>query len=175
MEHLLVLRHAKSDWSDFGLSDFERPLAPRGLKDAPMMGEMVREMDMVPDKIISSPARRAKETAELFAKGAGFKGDLIFEEHLYGGTAETYRKIISACSGSQTVMLIGHNPVIEEFVGVMCTGHVSTPVRMPTAALACLELTAPAISEIYPGSGMLKWFLIPKMLKKIRGGQGSVS
>lgn len=175
MEHLLVLRHAKSDWSGFGMSDFERPLAPRGLKDAPMMGETARAIGMVPDKIVCSPARRAKETAELFAEGAGFRGDLVFEENLYGGSAETYRKTISAYSGAQTVMLIGHNPVIEEFLGVMCSGHVSSPVRMPTAALACLELTSPVISEIYAGSGMLKWFLIPKMLKKIRDGHGSVS
>ncbi|MFU8859340.1 MAG: SixA phosphatase family protein [Cyclonatronaceae bacterium] len=175
MEHLLVLRHAKSDWSDFGKSDFERPLAPRGLKDAPMMGETVRSMGMTPDKIVCSPARRAKETAELFAKGAAFKGELVFEDDLYGGSAEICRKIVSAYSGTQTVLLIGHNPVIEEFLGVMCSGHVSAPVRMPTAALACLELTAPAIGEVYPGSGVLKWFLIPKMLKKILDGHGSVS
>jgi phosphohistidine phosphatase len=168
MENLLVFRHAKSDWSHFGLSDFDRPLAPRGLRDAPLMGETLKTMEMVPDRIVCSPAKRARETAGLFAEAAGFRGDLVIEDDLYGGSGETYRKIISGHSAYRLVMVIGHNPVIEEFIGIICNGHVSAPVLMPTAALACLEMTAPATGEIYPGSGVLKWHLIPKLIKKIR-------
>ena len=70
MKLLTLLRHAKSDWSAPYRSDFERPLKARGRRDAPLMGEYIANLDLVPDLIVSSPAERARQTAELFAEAA---------------------------------------------------------------------------------------------------------
>lgn len=175
MKQLLLLRHAKSDWNNIDLSDFDRPLAPRGLKDAPLMGQMAKSLDVVPDKIISSPALRAKETVELFSRAAGFGGEIIYEKKLYAGSPEIYRKVVSMHSGTGILMLVGHNPVMEEFLGMICTGHNTIPAIMPTSGFACVDIDNPAIKEIYPGSGHLKWFLAPGIIRKITGSPGTVS
>jgi phosphohistidine phosphatase len=173
MKQLLVLRHAKSDWDDASIKDFDRPLAPRGLRDAPLMGRMAKILDVVPDRIISSPAMRAKQTAEIFAESSGFNGEITYEKKLYGGSPEIYRSIISSNNDAGLLLLIGHNPVIEEFLGLITTGHNSSPIVMPTAGLACLNISNPVIREIYPGSGQLSWFMNPRMLNKIAGNAGS--
>ena len=74
MKTILLMRHAKSNWDDADLDDFDRPLAKRGLEDAPRMGKTLAKLGCLPDTIVSCTACRALQTAELFAKGAGWKG-----------------------------------------------------------------------------------------------------
>ena len=80
MKTVLILRHAKSDWGDPGKADFDRPLAKRGLEDAPRMGEVLARFECVPDRILASPAQRAKQTAELVAKACGYQKSIQWED-----------------------------------------------------------------------------------------------
>ena len=73
MKSVLILRHAKSEWGNPGQADFDRPLAKRGLEDAPRMGQVLARFNYVPDRILSSPAQRARQTAELVAQACGYQ------------------------------------------------------------------------------------------------------
>jgi len=82
MKTLLVLRHAKSSWDDPALGDHERPLNKRGRRDAPRMGELVREYGLIPDVVISSDAVRARRTAEAVAEAARYAGEILLDPSL---------------------------------------------------------------------------------------------
>ena len=138
MKTLLILRHAKSSWSDPALDDHERPLNTRGRRDAPRMGDLVRERGLIPDVIISSDAVRARLTAEAAAEAARYPGEILVDPRLYGASPRdilaVLRTIREAKAG--TVMIVGHNPGLEELV-VQLTGEQQD---LPTAALAHIEL-----------------------------------
>src|SRR6202008_3755939 len=85
-----LMRHAKSDWNQPGVEDFERPLNDRGFEDAPRMGKALARAEIVPDRVVASPARRAQQTAELVAKGCGFAGNISWEAELYGAPGSTW-------------------------------------------------------------------------------------
>ena len=169
MKHILLLRHAKSSWDEPGLDDFDRPLAKRGIKDAPRMGAFVEKCGYVPDHIISSPAKRAKQTASLFSESAGIESRGIQrEEDFYYGSAFDYLEAIQKSSEDyETIMVVGHNPKIEEAVSILCSDQRSYPVRMPTAALVCVEHPAMKWSQVKEGTARIKWMVIPKLLKKL--------
>jgi phosphohistidine phosphatase len=169
MKHVLLLRHAKSSWDEPGLDDFDRPLAKRGMKDAPRMGAFVKKSGLVPDLIISSTAKRAKQTSRLFSESAGIENrDIQWEEDFYFGSAFDYLEAVQRSSGDlETIMLVGHNPKIEEAVSLLCSDQRSYPVRMPTAALVCVEHPAMKWSQLKEGTARIKWMVIPKLLKKL--------
>jgi phosphohistidine phosphatase len=137
MKQLLVLRHAKSSWKDSTLSDFNRPLNERGKKDAPRMGKLLSKMDLVPDLIIASAAKRAKLTAEAVSLSSGYEGDILETQDLYMGMPEDYIAVLNQVPDIYTrVLVVGHNPGIEDFVEDLTDQWH----RMPTAALAYIEL-----------------------------------
>ncbi|MCO6509683.1 MAG: histidine phosphatase family protein [Aridibacter famidurans] len=159
MKTLLVLRHAKSSWDYPELPDFERPLNKRGEKAAPYMGELMRSKGLVPDVIVSSPAKRAKTTARLAAEAGGFDAELEFDERVYGAGANTLAYIIADFEDSaDTAMIVGHNPGFEDLVGALTGEHP----RFPTAALAVIDLEISVWSETERGKGMLRELFIPK-------------
>jgi phosphohistidine phosphatase len=138
MENLLVLRHAKSSWSDPALDDHERPLSKRGQRDGLRMGELVREHRLTPDVIISSDAVRARLTAEAVAEEARYEGEILLDRRLYiaspAGILAVLRAVRETKAG--TVMIVGHNPGLEELVEHL-TGEQQD---LPTAALARIVL-----------------------------------
>jgi phosphohistidine phosphatase len=145
MKSLLILRHAKSSWSQAGLADFERPLNDRGKADAPRVGRLIRRQGVMPDLIISSAARRAIATAERVAQAAGCEASLEVSTSLYHGGPEAYLEALRQVAGDpQRIMVVGHNPVLEE-LGERLTGRGET---MPTAALAQVELPIDSWSEL---------------------------
>jgi phosphohistidine phosphatase len=136
MKTLLIMRHAKSSWADSSLSDFERPLNERGQRDAPRMGQWLIEHELVPQLIISSPANRAKTTAEIVAQNADYGGDIQFREQLYHGTPRDYVSVLKLVSATnEVVMVVGHNPGLENLVERL-TGDFE---RMPTSAIAQIK------------------------------------
>jgi phosphohistidine phosphatase len=169
MKYILLLRHAKSSWDDPTLEDFDRPLAKRGLKDAPRMGAFARKTGYAPDLIISSPAERARQTAKLFSAKAGLDENKIqWNKDLYYGSASDYLEAIKHCGDEvDTAMLVGHNPKIEETVSLFCGRGNSYSAKMPTAALVCIEHPAVAWEQIRSGTGRMKWMVIPKLIKKL--------
>jgi phosphohistidine phosphatase len=138
MKTLLVLRHAKSSWDEPGLDDHERPLSPRGEKDAPRMGRLIRDEGLSPELIISSDAERARLTAEAMADAADYTWTILLERRLYhAGPAEiidVLRKVVE--HELATVMIVGHNPALEELVAKV-TGERED---LPTAALVKIAL-----------------------------------
>jgi phosphohistidine phosphatase len=139
MKTLLILRHAKSSWKDPNLPDHDRPLNKRGKHDAPRMGKLLKEEDLIPDLIISSTAARAKKTAELVAKACKYKGEEIsLNQSLYGAEPAGYLKILQELSDKdKAVLVVGHSPSVEETVEVLTD---SADVIMPTCALANISL-----------------------------------
>ena len=159
MKSLLLLRHAKSSWDDASLSDFERPLNERGRRTAPFMGELMKQRGVSPDIIVSSPAERAKETATLVKESAGIAAEIRFDPSIYEASPDDLRKVVSALDDKYiTAMLVGHNPGIEAFIHFL-TGH---PERMPTAALAVIELEIEKWNEIAESLGRLVSVIRPK-------------
>lgn len=137
MKTLLLLRHAKSSWQDPGLEDHDRPLNPRGLRDAPRMGQLLRDRDLLPDLILCSSARRAQETAERVLESSGYDGELQIRRDLYHAGPATCLEVLGDLPEEiECVLLIGHNPGLEEVLDRLAGRYE----RMPTAALAHLAL-----------------------------------
>lgn len=136
MKTLLILRHAKSSWKFSDLSDHDRPLNRRGKRDAPRMGKILKERELVPDLVISSSATRAKDTASAVAKHSGYKGRRIKFESLYAAEPAAYLAVLRELDDNyQRVLIVGHNPGVEELVE-MLTGEIHI---IPTCTLAQVE------------------------------------
>lgn len=137
MKTFMVMRHAKSSWSNAALSDHNRPLNDRGKQDAPRMGRLLVNEDLVPDAIVASTAVRAADTADLVALAAGFEGEIVYSRQLYHAGPEAYLAMARTLPETTArVLMIGHNPGLEELVEDL-SGHAE---RMPTAALAVFQV-----------------------------------
>jgi phosphohistidine phosphatase len=143
---LLILRHAKSSWDDPALDDRERPLNARGEQDAPRIGQLAREQGLTAELIISSDAVRARLTAEAMADATGYRGEILLDPRLYHATAA---EILTALRDAAerdvaTVMVVGHNPGLEELLAQL-TGE---PDDLPTTALARIALPIDQWSDL---------------------------
>ncbi|UCF26874.1 MAG: histidine phosphatase family protein [Chloroflexota bacterium] len=137
MKTLLILRHAKSSWKNLSLADIDRPLNKRGKRDAPRMGALLLEEDLVPDLIISSPAVRARKTAKAVSNNSGYEGKIEIQPDFYPGDPDSFiEAFYSIPDKFDRVMVVAHNPGLEELLYVL-TGESA---RMPTSALAQVTL-----------------------------------
>jgi phosphohistidine phosphatase len=166
MKTLLLLRHAKSSWDSPASKDYDRPLAPRGERDAPRVGKALRDAAVDLDLVVSSPAMRARQTAERVLEAARYDGPVRYEEAIYeASVAELMGVVRDLPDKAETVMLVGHNPGFEMLLGALCgTGAAPARVRVPTAMLACVELATDRWKEVSAGSGALLWMVVPRML-----------
>ena len=145
MKTVLLMRHAKSSWKDHKLPDMERPLNKRGKKDAPHMGSLLKDKELVPQKILSSPAVRAKMTAESVVEKSGFKGKIKYLDGFYLAEPSVYADALKNLPDDvERVMLIGHNPGMEGLVQIL-SGQVES---LPTGAIAYLVIPVKHWSEI---------------------------
>jgi len=158
---LFLVRHAKSSWLDPQLSDFERPLNDRGLSNAPFMGEFMRKNKLIPTLIVSSPAMRARQTAEFFKEGGHFDAEIQFDPRIYEASMTTLRDVISEFPDRfERVMLVGHNPGMEGFVRYVSEQQET----MPTAAVAVVDLDLRHWHDIDAGCCTLRHVYRPKEL-----------
>ncbi len=162
MLKLFLLRHAKSSWDDITLNDFDRPLSKRGLKDIPFMGKSYRKEYTKPQLIISSPARRARETAELFAEEIDYKIDEInFEQRIYQNTLEDLVDIVQKIDDSyDRVILVGHNPSLTELANYL-TEEITVD-NIPTCGIFAIEFRVKSWKKIEHQGGTLLNFDYPK-------------
>lgn len=159
MKKLYIIRHAKSSWGDAELNDFERPLSKRGKANAPMMGERLKKKGIMADIIISSPAKRAKSTAEMIAKEVGYEKKVLFDENIYESSVATLRKILTALDDKQsTVFLVGHNPELNMLVDY----YVKFYENIPTCGVVEIEFKCDKWAEIEPKNAKLISFDYPK-------------
>ena len=160
---LLVMRHAKSDWGGATSGDHDRPLNARGVKAARLMGRFLTEAGTVPDLIISSTAVRALTTAELAADAGGWSCALSRRPEMYASDPETVLGILQDVDPAVDRLLItGHEPTWSVLVSRLIGGG---RIRMPTAAVACLDLPNGSWADLPGAVCELRWLVTPKMLK----------
>ncbi|MFN2167340.1 MAG: SixA phosphatase family protein [Anaerolineae bacterium] len=171
MRLLTLLRHGKSDWNAAFDSDYDRPLAERGRRDSPFVGEYFADLELVPDLIVSSPAERARQTAQLFAEGAGYGRAIRWEDRMYAASSGELMSVLRTFpDDAEHVLMIGHNPGFEDLaarlIGADAYG-MALGVRLPTAAAAHIQLDVDAWNQVQANRGQLQWLVTPKMLRKV--------
>jgi phosphohistidine phosphatase len=162
---LLLLRHAKSAWPE-DVADHDRPLAGRGRRDAPAVGRWLRKSGYVPDLVLCSTARRARETWQLAEEELGARPRTTFERRVYGASpAELLELAHQTPSDIRTLMIVGHEPTMSDLVLELAStepGEALERVRdkFPTAAIAVLDLRGDW-SGLARGRARLDEFLTP--------------
>ena len=147
MKTLLLLRHAKSSWDHPNLSDHDRPLNSRGLRDAPRMGRLVKEQGLTPDLIIASSAARAQATARQIAEHCDYLGEIDCTGSLYHAATDEYLAYLRCVPDEYAaVMVVGHNPGLEDLLESI-TGSYQ---KMPTATLAYVSFDISSWRELAP-------------------------
>ena len=139
MKSLLLIRHAKSSWADFSIKDFDRPLNDRGKKDAPDMAKRLLDKDITIDAFIASPAKRARKTAELFAKEyKAEKSSIIFFDELYLATASLFSHVISKTDDRfNTIAVFSHNEGITDFANSLTDTRIDD---IPTCGIFAIKI-----------------------------------
>ena len=161
MKTLYLVRHAKSYWGDQSLPDFERPLNKRGKRDAPFMGEVLRDKKVNPDLIICSPAKRTKKTAIEIAEKIGYaEKKILFDENLYEASSNTILGLIKKVDDKyESLMIFGHNPGLT-----LLNNHISDQYldNIPTCGIVALQ-SDKKWSEIGKNSCSHLFFEYPKL------------
>lgn len=168
MRHLTLLRHGKAAAIEAPDGDSARPLTNSGRKQVKQAAKAVNKLSVPVDLIVSSPARRAAQTAELLAKRIGYEGRIIWREEIYAASAQGLLAVLAALpEDSQHVILVGHNPRVKELISGLCTGTVDRlNLHLPSAGLAHIQLEIFWWNQIRWGCGQLQLLTQPKYLKK---------
>jgi len=153
---LLVMRHAKSAWPE-GVADLDRPLNRRGEQASATIGSFLLVNDLLPDHVVASPARRARDTAELVLQAAGQRPSVRVERELYEG--DVMRVVRELPPDARRALLVGHQPDMGELLHALC----GVDAHIPTGLLALLELEGPW--SVQPaGRSVLQLLVGPRML-----------
>ena len=161
MKTLYLVRHAKSDWSTEHLEDIHRPLNTRGYIDAYKMSAKLKEQNIIPDLIISSPAIRAISTALIFSKTLGYDpAAIMIRKQLYDSSAKAYMECISSTAGDhRQIMVFGHNPIITNFLNSLTTSHTED---MPTCSIAGVKALISNWKDLEGNKNELTFYDFPK-------------
>ncbi|MDF1551520.1 MAG: histidine phosphatase family protein [Deferrisomatales bacterium] len=161
MKRLVLVRHAKSSWKNPGQADFDRPLNQRGKRDAPVMAGRLAAQGIAPNRIVSSPARRARKTAKAIAAALDYPADEIeLEEELYeAGVATLLHLVRCLDDADREVLLVGHNPGFTDLCNLLTGAAIA---NLPTCATATVEFDLASWALVGPASGQLTRFDTPK-------------
>jgi phosphohistidine phosphatase len=159
MKILYLLRHAKSSWDDATLRDFDRPLNSRGREAAERIGKHLAGEKLHRPLVICSPALRTRETAQLVT--SRLDAAVRFDDRLYEASLSDLSQVVSDIPVDKDVaILIGHNPGFEELLAFLTNDRR----RLPTCALAKIQLDVVSWKDVRTGEGNLEWFIVPKEL-----------
>jgi phosphohistidine phosphatase len=167
---LALLRHAKSSWNDATALDRDRPLAARGIADAPLMGKAMTERGINPELVLCSSARRTRDTLNLVLPELRVEPKVVYEDALYHASAEQMLDMLHTLQpGASRVMLVGHNPEIQSLaLDLVGAGSKQYRDRLrakyPTAGLAVINFESGSWKSVTVNSGTLSLFLTPKDL-----------
>lgn len=160
---LFLLRHAKARSIASGMTDFERPLHDDGKRAAELVGEFLNSKGVEPDLVLSSPALRARETIDAVLKAAQLNVDVNYDARIYEGSSAQLLEMISQLpEGKDMVMLVGHNPSLEELLQAL-TGEV---IKMSAGSIANIAFGATEWGKALEEKGKLDWLVTPKELEK---------
>jgi phosphohistidine phosphatase len=171
LRRLVVLRHAKSAWP-VDVADHERPLAPRGRRDAPAAGRALAEADCLPDLALCSTAVRARRTWELAAAEWGTPPPVRHDRRLYAaGPAGLLTVVREVPAEVETLLLIGHNPGLEELVLALARDGLDDTLervrtKFPTSAIAVLSWRGATWRDLGPGTALLTSLTVPRGARK---------
>ncbi len=175
-KRLTLIRHAKSRWDDLELSDFDRTLAPRGIKAAPKMAKYLMEENLSPDLIFCSPARRTKETLSRMKTVIPISSDVVFDRSIYSaGMGEGIMNLLMTQNPDEDhVWVIGHNPAMQELSLTLPRWESSQEAvrnkllrKFSTAAMCSMEFNVQNWQQIGFSKAILSHFMTPKMLESI--------
>ncbi len=166
MKRIYIMRHGKAEWTRDDMEDFDRPLKPRGRKAAAFMGSLLAVHQEIPELIISSTARRAKETTEALLEAVENRIDVTYEDGLYMPQISHMVNLLRGLDASvDSVMLIGHNPACEQLVAHLVS-QGDLQMYLPTCGLVCLDADIDTWMDVDSESARMKWFLVPKLFMK---------
>ena len=166
----MLMRHAKSNWSESGQRDIDRRLAARGREVAPLMGRYIARHGLTPDKVLVSAAQRTRETWDLVAPALDRKPDVAIEARLYEASGKSVLPVLQETKPDvHTLLVIGHNPGLQELASlVTASGDVSARQNLlekfPTAALAVIDVAIDRWIDLKPNLGRLDRFVTPRAL-----------
>lgn len=170
MRRLILLRHAKSDWSKAGQADHDRALNARGRKTAPRMGAYLAEQSLVPDLVIASTAVRVRDTLDLVLAALGRSPKVTLDHRLYEADAEDILAVLhESKADAHTLLVVGHNPGLSDLAELLIASGSDEAQRamlekFPTAGLAVIDFTVDDWRSLAPGGGRLDRFVTPRSL-----------
>ncbi len=161
MKTIYLVRHAKSDWGNASTGDFDRTLNERGMKNAPVMAARLKQKEILPELVISSPATRTLTTAELFSETLGYPAKKIQQRiEIYRGGVLDLLKIVQQIPDTcDSAMLFGHNPTLTEFSNLLAGSYIESLV---TCGVVKIELDIESWKSANPDGGKLAWYDFPK-------------
>lgn len=159
MKKIYFIRHAKSSWKDTTLADFDRGLNKRGKENVEFMANRLKKYGVLPDIIISSPAKRAKKTALKIAQTIGYE-NIKFEPKLYECTSKTFLEVIHSIENEKnSAFIVAHNPTITEITEALSGAIIG---NIPTCAIVCVSFDVENFKEIGQTKGSVEFFDYPK-------------
>jgi len=164
-KQLLIMRHAKSDWNDASLSDFNRPLNQRGLANAPVMGKRLKEKGFVPELIVSSPAVRAITTCEIVVAQLGLsKENIQTDKNIYNADFSALLRIINKLDNSKnSAALFGHNNGITDLTVYLTDADI---FNIPTSGMVLIEFPFDDWAMVSKNTGSVMFF---ETVKEVKG------
>ena len=167
---LILLRHAKTEKAEGGMSDRSRRLNARGKADAPVIGAYMARHSLIPELVLVSTAERARQTWERVAATLPSPPRVAYEEHLYNAGAEAIIALVKGTAATvRTLLVVGHNPGLHEAARrLIASGDVETRERLneglPTSGLAVIDFAGKDWRKLHPRGGRLERFVSPRSL-----------
>jgi len=158
MRELILLRHAHAEATAAGVADIDRPLSRQGIAEAEAAGRWLKEHGHLPDRVLVSPSRRTRETLEEVLRVLGYV-EQRQEQRVYDATPGTLMQVVDELRDISRVMLVGHNPGLEQLAALLSSGQSGEFRGMPAGAIAVLHMPADAMLE--PGVAKLAAFWWP--------------
>jgi len=163
MKQLFIARHAKSSWDDFAIEDHERPILEKGKQKSEKVAAALKQKKILPDLIISSTAKRAKETAIILATGLGYPiNNIRYEKRIYHADADDiFTELFGLDDSISSVMVVGHNPTFTDLVN-----HFSKTMidNLPTSAVAAVTFKTDKWEKTGSSKHKLEFILQPREL-----------
>jgi phosphohistidine phosphatase len=161
---LILLRHAKSDWSTpRERGDLKRPLSKRGRNAARTMGRFLAQANQIPDSVISSPALRATETIQLAVASGKMVVPVRAAEGLYGDVESVLAEIRKEPDSTEMLLVVGHEPVWSELASLLLGG---ASLRLPTCSVARIDFEGEHWKDLLVGRGRLAWLVVPRLFPR---------
>jgi phosphohistidine phosphatase len=167
LKKLIVLRHAKAENMAPDGTDIHRPLSERGHRDAMITGKSLRKMEILPDLVLCSPATRTRQTTEGLLQKLKCHPPVQFVESIYEASVSQLIDLLAQQQEPETILLVGHNPGVEELVSQLIAPSAPPHLRLPTAGIARIDFAINQWSELPSATGELVWLASPDLLRPL--------